>query len=758
MSNYISLYNETNGEFNNLVVDDLEVTNLVVENIDVKNATVQNATIQNATIINENVTNAIITDEKVIDSKIDNLVVNNNILLNSTNVSGSPPTLNFFDIDLGIFRSNPNVLSIISDGYQIVDIDSLSLKVNGLIEAVNANISGTLSIGNLNTNNLNVSGTSSFADTITCKSINAGTNSLTCGNLLCSEIADDFKTIYTSGITIKTPIDPILSYSNNNPIINTNNFTYGNKYFSSTNIWLTRIGLLTSLFIGQPVIVNVWDSLNTVVFQSVITITDYTTGSYTYIRVPRIFFGVGQSFTVGFFTVSIFTGSTAATFDTNYFSNVIAVQSTTNPPNIVFPNSILLNPGTIGNSIMIQVENNNVPCTINSNGLINSTFINNANTFINTGSATIGSLTTTTSNMVNINCTNATISNLTCVSSTTTNATTTNLLCTSATTTNLLCTSATTTNIICTSSTTTNLLCTNATTTNLICTSSTTTSLNCTNATVSNLTSTTITNSGTLSSGNTTINGTLQTSQAARFSVGSPNTNSTNAVDVYGLLGMSIANSNTFYGINAYYSGGFRPIRNGYSAVYRLDGGGGGISILQTTTTNTADSLITNMNAMIYIFTNGNTQFFGSVIAPSCYLSTQPMLVRSCTTSQTITNNLDTTFTQWNTQVLTQGSGIIYSGGIYTLSNAGTYFFCYEIRWDSNATGVRESYIVHTSRNYAGVCNQATSRRMLMSGSCTIKCAANDTVALNVYQNSGGNLTIQPSGLDGVNFTVLRLH
>ena len=65
--------------------------------------------------------------------------------------------------------------------------------------------------------------------------------------------------------------------------------------------------------------------------------------------------------------------------------------------------------------------------------------------------------------------------------------------------------------------------------------------------------------------------GTLTCSSAARINVVGPNTNSTNSLDVYGLLGMSIANSNTFYGINAYYSGGWRPIRNGYSCYYKLD-------------------------------------------------------------------------------------------------------------------------------------------------------------------------------------------
>jgi len=208
------------------------------------------------------------------------------------------------------------------------------------------------------------------------------------------------------------------------------------------------------------------------------------------------------------------------------------------------------------------------------------------------------------------------------------------------------------------------------------------------------LTSTSINNSGTLSSGTTTITGTLTCSSAARVNVVGPNTNSTNSLDVYGLLGMSIANANTFYGINCYYSGGWRPIRNGYSCYYKL-GGSGGISIGQTTSSGTADSLVT-MDPMLDIYTNGAIVVYGFISSPACYLSAQPMMSREMTTTQSITNNSATTITSWTNAIVNQGSGIAYSGGIFTLT-AGTYSFSYQIKFASNATGRRESWIDHTT-------------------------------------------------------------
>ena len=43
------------------------------------------------------------------------------------------------------------------------------------------------------------------------------------------------------------------------------------------------------------------------------------------------------------------------------------------------------------------------------------------------------------------------------------------------------------------------------------------------------------------------------------------NTNSTNNLDVYGFAGMSLVNPNTFYGINSYFSSGWKALSNGIS-------------------------------------------------------------------------------------------------------------------------------------------------------------------------------------------------
>ena len=55
MSSYVSLFNETTGDFDQLTVSELDV-----DTITINNATVNNATITNATIATENVNNSTI--------------------------------------------------------------------------------------------------------------------------------------------------------------------------------------------------------------------------------------------------------------------------------------------------------------------------------------------------------------------------------------------------------------------------------------------------------------------------------------------------------------------------------------------------------------------------------------------------------------------------------------------------------------------------------------------------------------------------
>ena len=698
MASYVSLFNETTGDFDTINIGSANINS----------ANINTATVINATITNENVTNSIIGFLSILDKLLlpdgtnlnpslafssdtelgfyrsalgeitfvynglpifrlntsqttlfNNLFAPNRVILDEFTGTAATPTLQFFDIGLGIFRSNLGVLSISSQGFQIVDIDDLKLKVNGAIEANSATI-GTLSIGTLNVNNLSVTGTSSFGNTITCSTINS-----------------------SSAIT-------------------------------ATGGFISRLGtaLISSYgFSGLP------------------TTYIYATAF------PSIDIQVGGSGCMEFIPTQI-----------SVFKNLsCGTNSITCGP--ISSGQITSSSSITANGGFIARLGNSVTSSYGFNSLGNSFIYATANPSIVIQVGGVANIDTGNGYVTIYQPVNVLNQSITCASLNGTGASTINTL---------TCTSSFLNTMVCTSGSITNVTCTTANITNLTSTTSNVTNLTCTSGTISNITSTTITNSGTMSSGNTTINGTLQVTGKCRMAVTSPNLNSTNDMDVYGVLGMSLANANTFYGINAYFSGGWRPIRNGFSAAYGLSGSGG-INITQSATSNTADALIT-MNNMMSIATNADVQFYGNVDCPSLTLSAQPLLVREMTAIQTIPNNTNTTITTWNNVVTSIGTGINYAAGIFTIVNAGTYLVSYQVSFVANGTGGRESWIVHTSRNYGGVCsNPPAARRMLLANSAVIRCAASDIIALNVYQNSGANLNVDPS-TDSCTFTIEKLN
>ena len=737
MSSYISLYNETNGDFNNLVVDDLTVTNLTVDNVDVKNAVIDDEKVNTSLIQDLSIGNRLLlpdgkisspslaftsetdlglyksnTNEislvnnslpilKVSDSATNlysNLITDNQIILNDLSASSLNPSLNFFDIGLGVFRSNPDVLSIASEGFKIVDIDSLKLKVNGAIEANSAIITGPVTISTLTAGNLSVTGTSSFSGSMTSSdiksgNINTGTNSVISSNFAVTSTSNtDIITLYTSPTNPSTPSP---------------GFTFGNRYFTSKILIISRVKYNYALY-GGGNNVGVWNSSGTLLYSRVFDGTEAISGSFRYvdvaIRVGSPYFSIGAVTSAPNYVLPA-GGFPGCTINGSYITGCDFYYNVGGT--LGYPNTFVIANNTAG--VLVGVEVTASPI-LNSNGLymtssalncaaITSTSITNSGTMSSVGILNTGTLSSTSS---------ATIGALT----TTSISNTGTLSSTSSATIGAL----------------------------------TTTSINC---------------SGTLSAGTTIISGTLQTTSAARISVGSPNTNSTNALDIYGLLGCSLANHNTYYGINAYYSGGWRPIRNGYSASWGL-GASGGISMYQSATSNTADSIIT-YNPMLYIATTGDTQIYGNFNAPSCYLTAQPMLVRqSGGVAQTIPNNSAQTLTIFGTVVINQGATITYSSGIFTVPLSGTYYIECILRWTGNSTGIREIYLINVTTNITfggGTINcSGNSRRVLVHANGVVKCSAGDQFAATVYQNSGGNLDVQDTGSDRVQFTVLRLH
>ncbi len=783
MTNYVSLFNETTGDFDSV--------NIISANI--TSATIDTATVSNAIIINENVTNSIIqylnignklslpdgtytnpsltfTNENQLGFYRSNngeitFVCNNlpifrintngtyvfsnlysdyKLILSDLSADQDLPTITFFDVGLGIFRSNPNTISFVSESYKIIDIDSLSLSVHGLLNADNCNISGTSTLNILNAtgsstlNTLNVTGTSSFTSTITCHDIigedincqDITSQDIHCENIYSQDIDTGTYSIISSNfaVTPSSYTDPITLYTS--PTIPTlptpGGAVFGNKYYISKTLVISRIKYNYALYGGGTV--GVWDDFQNLLYSYTFTGSEPITGAFRYKDVPIL---VKPSN----FVVAAITAAPNYLFPAGGFGGCTINSSLITSCSFVAdgPTTVLIYPAST--SLANNTAGVLVGCDVSSEPLLNATGL-----FMPTGNLTCATINNGTNSLTTgaINCTSITnTGTLSSTSSATIGSLTTTSLQNNGTFSN-------------TSSATMGSLSTTSI-------NNSGTFSNTSAATMGALTSTSINNSGTLSSGTTSITGTLTCSSAARVNVVGPNTNSTNSLDVYGLLGMSLANANTFYGINAYYSGGWRPIRNGYSCYYKLDGGGGGISIQQTNSSGTADSLVT-MNPMLDILTNGAIVVYGFIASPACYLSAQPMMSREMTTTQSITNNSATTITSWTNAIVNQGSGIAYSGGIFTLT-AGTYSLSYQIKFDSNATGRRESWIVHTTsgRLYAGVTTNATSARMLLSGSCTIKCATNDQIVLNVYQDSGGSLNVDPA-TDSCTFTVLRLH
>ena len=138
-------------------------------------------------------------------------------------------TITFFDVGLGIFRWNPNTISFVSESYKILDVDSLSLSVHGLLNANNCNISGTSTLNILNAtgsstlNTLNVTGTSRFTSTITClgEDINCqdiNSEDIHCENSYSQDIDTGTYSIISSNFAV-TPsayTDPITLYLGSN--------------------------------------------------------------------------------------------------------------------------------------------------------------------------------------------------------------------------------------------------------------------------------------------------------------------------------------------------------------------------------------------------------------------------------------------------------------------------------------------------------------------------------------------------------------
>jgi hypothetical protein len=234
----------------------------------------------------------------------------------------------------------------------------------------------------------------------------------------------------------------------------------------------------------------------------------------------------------------------------------------------------------------------------------------------------------------------------------------------------------------------------------------------------------------------------------------SANTSSTNALDVYGTLGMSLANQNMYYGHNIYFgSGNWRTLRTGYSSAWKMNTSGG-LEWYQSTNSTVQDQIISPLNQTMSLSNTGNLTVSGGIT-----VNNQPMVVRACSTFQSIPSSLETTFTNWDQSIVNQGTAVTYNNnGVFSITQAGIYSVSFSLRWQTNQIGNRLAYITHPFANYGSTTTESPNNlKILMSGSAVIKCNMGDYIALTVFQSSNSPLNVETVGGDKVTFTILKL-
>lgn len=136
----------------------------------------------------------------------------------------------------------------------------------------------------------------------------------------------------------------------------------------------------------------------------------------------------------------------------------------------------------------------------------------------------------------------------------------------------------------------------------------------------------------------------------------------------------------------------------------------------------------------------------------------QPFQNRAGGFTMSIPNNTDTTLTSiYAGASVSQGTGISYASGVYTVSNPGIYIIQASGYWSANATGDRQVFVYHNSVSKNQQQQIASSTNIGYFNYYTVlRCSANDTISIRVYQNSGGALNITGGGANG-SFTIYRM-
>lgn len=96
--------------------------------------------------------------------------------------------------------------------------------------------------------------------------------------------------------------------------------------------------------------------------------------------------------------------------------------------------------------------------------------------------------------------------------------------------------------------------------------------------------------------------------------------------------------------------------------------------------------------------------------------------------------------------------------GVYTVAAPGRYLVSGVISFAANATGTRRVVVLQNSTarisGATGIANASNAARMSYSG--VVKCVAGDTIKLQAFQDSGGNLNYNANDFDNV-FCITRI-
>jgi hypothetical protein len=128
------------------------------------------------------------------------------------------------------------------------------------------------------------------------------------------------------------------------------------------------------------------------------------------------------------------------------------------------------------------------------------------------------------------------------------------------------------------------------------------------------------------------------------------------------------------------------------------------------------------------------------------YLPSQPLLMLSASTYQTISNTTDTDFATWDTSIRSQGGITITSNKTITVPVTGVYSITFQIGYDST-TGTLANYIYKNGTNpprYGGATfySGGGGQPSIIPSSTLMFLLAGDSLIVGVWQGSGANLHV----------------